>query len=67
MRPIAAIPPTTPPTMAPVLDGVGVVVWVGAGTDVYVDTSVVMKIVDPFGSVVLVARVNECRQKTKDD
>jgi hypothetical protein len=52
-RPITAIAPTMPPTMGPVLDEV-VEALTGAGTVVYVDTSLVRVTVDPIAFVELV-------------
>jgi hypothetical protein len=61
MRASAAIPPTTPPTIAPVFElfeeeGLADV----TGMEVVTDTSVVTMVVDPREFVELVVRVNNC-------
>jgi hypothetical protein len=61
MRASAAIPPTTPPTIAPVFElfeGEGLADV--TGMEVVTDTSVVTMVVDPREFVELVVRVNNC-------
>jgi hypothetical protein len=61
---IAAIPPTTPPTIAPVFDELFVAEEeeVETGIDVVVDISVVIMIVAPSAFVELVYWVKDCKR-----
>ena len=63
MTPIA---PTTPPTMAPVLDeDEDVDGLTEAGMVVNVDTSLVTMTVEPTAFVELVGRINECKEENR--